>query len=171
MPCYAIILNMAATRNFHVPLPESTYRELREIAEQLHRPATQLGREAIESWLKEADAHQSRRPSRRMQSKPRGRQRISTRRSRTLLSSISNRRRGDRRRGTRIDTRRDLLGPARASIRIRADGAPASDRAVPRCLQQGAHMAIGHCGPPLELPVPSRARSDRCTTTRRNGRS
>jgi len=45
---------MAAARNFHVPLPESTYRELREIAEQLHRPATQLGREAIESWLKEA---------------------------------------------------------------------------------------------------------------------
>jgi predicted transcriptional regulator len=41
---------MAAARNFHVPLPESTYRELREIAEQLHRPATQLGREAIESW-------------------------------------------------------------------------------------------------------------------------
>ena len=55
MPCYyAIILDMAAARNFHVPLPESTYRELREIAEQLHRPATQLGREAIESWLKEA---------------------------------------------------------------------------------------------------------------------
>jgi hypothetical protein len=39
---------------FHVPLPESTYLEFREIAEQLHRPATQLGREAIESWLKEA---------------------------------------------------------------------------------------------------------------------
>jgi predicted transcriptional regulator len=54
MPCcYAIIVDMAAARNFHVPLPESTYRELREIAKQLHRPATQLGREAIESWLKE----------------------------------------------------------------------------------------------------------------------
>lgn len=55
MPCcYAIQLDMAAARNFHVPLAESTYRELREIAEQLRRPATQLGREAIESWLKEA---------------------------------------------------------------------------------------------------------------------
>jgi predicted transcriptional regulator len=55
MPCYyAIILDMAAACHFHVPLPESTYRDLRAIAEQLHRPATQLGREAIESWLKEA---------------------------------------------------------------------------------------------------------------------
>jgi predicted transcriptional regulator len=55
LPCsYAIIVDMAAARNFHVPLAESTYRELREIAEQLRRPATQLGREAIESWLKEA---------------------------------------------------------------------------------------------------------------------
>jgi hypothetical protein len=30
---------MAAARNFHVPLPESTYRELREIAEQLTDPS------------------------------------------------------------------------------------------------------------------------------------
>lgn len=45
---------MPAARNFHVPLPESTYRELREVAAQLHRPATQLGREAIEGWLKQA---------------------------------------------------------------------------------------------------------------------
>ena len=52
MPChYAIILDMTTARTFHVPLAESTYRE---IAEQLRRPATQLGREAIESWLKEA---------------------------------------------------------------------------------------------------------------------
>lgn len=45
---------MAAARNFHLPLPESTYRELREFAERLHRPATHLGREAIEIWLKQA---------------------------------------------------------------------------------------------------------------------
>lgn len=45
---------MPAARNFHVPLPERTYRELREVAAQLRRPATQLGREAIEGWLKQA---------------------------------------------------------------------------------------------------------------------
>lgn len=39
---------------FSRALTRKPYRELREIAEQLHRPAIQLGREAIESWLKEA---------------------------------------------------------------------------------------------------------------------
>jgi predicted transcriptional regulator len=49
-----MIYVMKVLHNFHVPLPESVYRELREIAEHLHRPATQVGREAIESWLKQA---------------------------------------------------------------------------------------------------------------------
>jgi predicted DNA-binding protein len=44
---------MTTLRNFHIPLPEKVYDELREVAEHLHRPATQLGREAIENWLKQ----------------------------------------------------------------------------------------------------------------------
>lgn len=39
--------------NFHVPLPEDVYRQLRQEAERLQRPATQVGRQAIEWWLAE----------------------------------------------------------------------------------------------------------------------
>ena len=40
-----------AMKNFHLPLPEPTYEELREEAEREGRPATSLAREAIEDWL------------------------------------------------------------------------------------------------------------------------
>lgn len=38
-------------RNFHLPLPEQTYSQLRAEAERTHVPATTLAREAIDSWL------------------------------------------------------------------------------------------------------------------------
>lgn len=38
-------------KNFHLPLPERTYRHLRAAAEKAHIPATVLAREAIDSWL------------------------------------------------------------------------------------------------------------------------
>jgi predicted DNA-binding protein len=38
-------------RNFHIPLSDRTYRELRLLSEKMRRPATQLAREAIESWI------------------------------------------------------------------------------------------------------------------------
>jgi hypothetical protein len=38
-------------RNLHVPLPEPLYRRLRAAAERVHRPATELAREAIDQWL------------------------------------------------------------------------------------------------------------------------
>ena len=41
-----------AVRNFHLPLPEPTYRRLREAARQAKQPATVLARSAIESWLR-----------------------------------------------------------------------------------------------------------------------
>ena len=37
--------------NFHVPLPDGVYRDLREEAERSSRPATVLARQAIEQWL------------------------------------------------------------------------------------------------------------------------
>ena len=40
-------------RNFHLPLPEDTYRALRDEAEAMKRPATLVAREAIEDWLRE----------------------------------------------------------------------------------------------------------------------
>ena len=40
-------------RNFHLPLPEETYRHLRAEAELAHIPATALAREAIDSWLRQ----------------------------------------------------------------------------------------------------------------------
>ena len=43
----------ARKRNFHIPLPEETYRQLRRAAEASKRPATQLVRDAIEHWLNE----------------------------------------------------------------------------------------------------------------------
>jgi hypothetical protein len=39
-------------RNFHLPLPERVYRDLREEAERSSRPATALARQAIEIWLR-----------------------------------------------------------------------------------------------------------------------
>ena len=41
------------TRNLHVLLPEPLYRRLRAEAERSQRPATDLAREAIDSWLVE----------------------------------------------------------------------------------------------------------------------
>ena len=44
---------MAATshRNFHVPLPDDTYRALRAEAGRRRQAATALVREAVEAWL------------------------------------------------------------------------------------------------------------------------
>ena len=39
-------------KNFHVPLPEETYSQLRAAAERAEIPATTLAREAIDSWLR-----------------------------------------------------------------------------------------------------------------------
>src|SRR2546425_10165159 len=38
-------------RNFHLPLPEPTYRRLRDAARRANQPATVVARYAIESWL------------------------------------------------------------------------------------------------------------------------
>jgi predicted transcriptional regulator len=38
-------------RNFHLPLPDEVYRDLREEAERSSKPATALARQAIELWL------------------------------------------------------------------------------------------------------------------------
>ncbi len=38
-------------RNFHVPLPDEGYHDLREEASRSMRPATALARQAIELWL------------------------------------------------------------------------------------------------------------------------
>ncbi len=40
-------------RNFHLPLPERTYTDLRAEAERARVPATALAREAIDCWLRE----------------------------------------------------------------------------------------------------------------------
>lgn len=39
-------------KNFHVPLPEQTYDQLRLAAERAKMPATAAAREAIDSWLR-----------------------------------------------------------------------------------------------------------------------
>ena len=39
-------------KNFHVPLPERTYRDLRTEAERAQAPATTLAREAIDEYLR-----------------------------------------------------------------------------------------------------------------------
>ena len=43
-------------KNFHLPLPERTYTELRAEAERTQVPATTLAREAIDWWLRHQDA-------------------------------------------------------------------------------------------------------------------
>jgi hypothetical protein len=39
-------------KNFHLPLPEQTYAQLRAEAERTQVPATTLAREAIDLWLR-----------------------------------------------------------------------------------------------------------------------
>lgn len=39
-------------KNFHLPLPERTYLELRAVAERTKVPATTIAREAIDHWLR-----------------------------------------------------------------------------------------------------------------------
>jgi len=38
-------------KNFHLPLPDKTYAQLRAQAERVRVPATTLARDAIEEWL------------------------------------------------------------------------------------------------------------------------
>lgn len=40
-------------KNFHLPLPEQTYVQLRAAAQRTQVPATALAREAIDLWLKD----------------------------------------------------------------------------------------------------------------------
>jgi len=40
-------------KNFHLPLPEETYNQLRAAAERTQVPATILAREAIDLWLRQ----------------------------------------------------------------------------------------------------------------------
>src|ERR1039457_3395862 len=40
-------------KNFHLPLPEQTYTQLRAEAERTRVPATTLAREAIDLWLRQ----------------------------------------------------------------------------------------------------------------------
>jgi hypothetical protein len=40
-------------KNFHLPLPEETYAQLRAEAERMQVPATALAREALEWWLRQ----------------------------------------------------------------------------------------------------------------------
>jgi plasmid stability protein len=40
-------------KNFHLPLPENTYKRLRVEAGTETNPATALAREAIDSWLRD----------------------------------------------------------------------------------------------------------------------
>jgi hypothetical protein len=39
-------------KNFHLPLPEETYAQLRAEAARAEIPATALAREAIDAWLR-----------------------------------------------------------------------------------------------------------------------
>ena len=45
-----------AKHNFHLPLPEGLYQELRTEAKKAKKPATALAREAIENWINERKA-------------------------------------------------------------------------------------------------------------------
>jgi hypothetical protein len=40
-------------KNFHLPLPEQVYANLKAEAERMQVPATTLAREAVDSWLRE----------------------------------------------------------------------------------------------------------------------
>jgi len=43
---------MTIQRNFHLPLPEDIYNDLRTESRRTKQPATRIARQAIENWLK-----------------------------------------------------------------------------------------------------------------------
>jgi len=45
------MVRATSPKNFHLPLPASVHRELRDAATRSGRPATVLVREAVEDWL------------------------------------------------------------------------------------------------------------------------
>ncbi len=53
LPYTESMKSAARTKNFHVPLPDETYFELREVAHDLNQPATQIARDVIQTWLKQ----------------------------------------------------------------------------------------------------------------------
>jgi hypothetical protein len=46
-------MKRSAMKNFHLPLPEDLYAELRTEAERSNIPTTTLARLALEQWLKD----------------------------------------------------------------------------------------------------------------------
>ena len=46
-------MSTQTNRNLHVPLPDPMYRRLQIEAQRSNRPATELARDAIDSWLAE----------------------------------------------------------------------------------------------------------------------
>lgn len=46
-------MKSAAVKNFHLPLPEPLYLRLKEAANRHNVAATQLAKQAVESWLQE----------------------------------------------------------------------------------------------------------------------
>lgn len=48
-------------KNFHLPLPEQTYAELRAEAERRHVPATSMARQALQEWLRAKKKAETRR--------------------------------------------------------------------------------------------------------------
>lgn len=46
-------MERTALHNFHVPLPEEIFNELRAEAQRSAQPATTLARQAIEQWLRQ----------------------------------------------------------------------------------------------------------------------
>jgi|GEM_PF-1729891 len=51
---------IAATKNFHLPMPAALYAGLREAAARAGAPATDVAREAIQAWLHEERRRQQR---------------------------------------------------------------------------------------------------------------
>lgn len=48
-------MKAAMLHNFHLPLPPLIYQRLKHVAEQRKVPATQIAKQALESWLDEQE--------------------------------------------------------------------------------------------------------------------
>ena len=46
---------ISSPHNFHIPLPDPIYQRLKSVAKRQHKPATQLAKQALESWLDEQE--------------------------------------------------------------------------------------------------------------------
>ena len=146
-------------KNFHLPLPEQTYSQLKAQADRLRIPATKLAREAVDSWLRQ-QTRQARRDAIAAYAAETP-EPVSTSIAIWNGLQLSTWSRAALEPARDDEPRRSLLGGSYSAIGIGA-GRPASgDHHVSRRVQSDSRMAFDYCCSGHYVFLASAARPDR----------